>query len=97
MESRSNAPASYAEAREQELVGLAYDAVEERIRSGKASAMELVYFLKIGSARERLDTQATVRDMQLKQAKIDNLKSAESKEKLYSEAVAAMQGCRYDG
>ncbi len=96
MKEERRSHATYAEAREQELVSLAYDAVEKRIKDGKASAQELVYFLKIGSARERLDTESVEREMQLKQAKIDNLKSAESKEKLYSDAIAAMQGCRYD-
>lgn len=97
MDDERRSRATYAEAREQELVSMAYDAVEKRIKEGKASAQELVYFLKIGSARERLDTESVEREMQLKQAKIDNLKSAESKEKLYSDAIAAMQGCRYDG
>ena len=97
MDEERRSRASYAEAREQELVSMAYDEVEKRIREHKASAQELVYFLKIGSARERLDTESVEREMQLKQAKIDNLKSAESKEKLYSDAIAAMQGCRYDG
>jgi hypothetical protein len=86
-----------ADAREQELIALAYDAVEKRIREGKASSQELVHFLRRGSARERLDEESTEREMQLKQAKIDNLKSAESKEESYKKAISAMQGYRYEG
>jgi hypothetical protein len=56
-----------------------------------------VHFLKRGSARERLDEESTEREMQLKQAKIDNLKSAESKEESYKKAISAMQGYRYEG
>lgn len=96
-ESDIHSPATYAEAREQELVALAYDEVERRIRAGKASSQELVFFLRRGSGRERLDEESTEREMALKQAKIDNLKSAESKEKLYENAIKAMQGYRYDG
>lgn len=86
-----------ADAREQELIALAYDEVERRIRAGKASSQELVHFLRRGSARERLDEESTEREMQLKQAKIDNLKSAETKEESYKKAIAAMQGYRYEG
>lgn len=97
IQTRQHPTASYAEAREQELVALAYDAVEKRIREGKASSQELVFFLRRGSARERLDEESTEREMELKQAKIDNLKSADTKEELYANAIAAMQGCRYEG
>ena len=42
-------PALHPENREMQLTALAYDAAEQRLRDGTASAQEIVYFLKLGS------------------------------------------------
>ena len=39
-------PAMSEEAREKQMIALAVDSVEERMRTGKASASEYVYYLK---------------------------------------------------
>lgn len=83
--------ATTMEARENELIAMAYDAAEERIRNGTASSQEIVHFLKLGSSRERLEKETMEAEMRLKQAKIDALEAAENLEKKYNEAIAAFK------
>ena len=83
--------ATTMEGRENELIALAYDAAEERIRNGTASSQEIVHFLKLGSSRERLEKETLEAEMRLKQAKIDAIEAAENLEKTYNEAIAALK------
>ncbi|WP_242622705.1 hypothetical protein [Lachnoclostridium sp. Marseille-P6806] len=83
--------ATTMEGRENELIALAYDAAEERIKNGTASSQEIVHFLKLGSSRERLEKETMEAEMRLKQAKIDALEAAENLEKKYAEAIAAFK------
>ena len=50
-------PATTPEGREQQLIALAMEATEKRIRDGTASAQELVHFLKAGSPTAKLERQ----------------------------------------
>ena len=88
-------PASTAEGRENQLIALAYDAAEERIRNGTASSAEIVHFLKLGSSKERLDQEDKRKDIELKTAKTDALQSMKRVEELYEGAIKAMR--RYQG
>jgi len=85
--------ATSMEARENELISLAYDAAEKRIREGTATSQEIVHFLKLGSSR--LQKELMESEMKLKDAKIQALESAEHLEKIYSDAIEAMK--RYSG
>lgn len=87
--------ATSMEARENELISLAYDAAEKRIREGTATSQEIVHFLKLGSSTDRLQKELMESEMKLKDAKIQALESAEHLEKIYSDAIDAMK--RYSG
>jgi hypothetical protein len=88
--SRRSAPATTPEGREQQLVSLAHDLVEERLRDGTASATETVHFLKLGSTRERLEQQRLEAEVQLQMAKINSIESQARIEELYANAIGAM-------
>lgn len=88
-------PASTAEGRENQLIALAYDAAEERIRNGTASSAEIVHFLRLGSSKERLDQEDKRKDIELKSAKTEALQSMKRVEELYDGAIKAMR--RYSG
>lgn len=45
-------PAISPEARDNQLIALAYNLVEKRLLEGTASSQETTHFLKLGSARE---------------------------------------------
>lgn len=84
-------PATTPQAREDQLVSMAYDLVEQRIRDGSATGAELVQLLKWGSSKERLEKELLEKDLELKQAKTEALQSAKRIEELYDEAIKAMR------
>lgn len=88
-------PAETPEGRENQLIALAYDAAEERIRNGTASSAEIVHFLRLGSSKERLDQEDKRKDIELKTAKTEALESQKRIEELYSNALASMR--KYSG
>ena len=50
-------PALTPEARENQLIALAVDLVEQRLLDGTASSQETTHFLKLGSMRNRLEME----------------------------------------
>lgn len=94
-------PALTPEARENQLISLAVDLVEQRLLNGTASSQETTHFLKLGSMRNRLEMQKLQEENKLLQAKTDSMQSAKRVEELYSEAISAMRtysggGDQYD-
>jgi hypothetical protein len=89
--SRRTAPATTPEGRENQLVSLAYDLVEERFKDGTASATETVHFLKLGSTRERLEQRRLEAEVQLQLAKVESLGSQARMEELTAQAISAMR------
>ena len=89
----NNHRATTMEGREMELVNLAYDAVEERIKNGSASSQELIHFLKLGSSSERISQEKMESDMDLQRAKIEQIQSSES---IIQNAIDAMKGYAYN-
>ena len=90
-ESRSRPPATTPQAREDQLISMAYDAVESRIRDGTATGAELVQILKWGSTKERLEKEILEKQKELMDAKTEQLHSAKRVEELYANALAAMK------
>jgi len=88
-------PATTPEGRENQLIALAYDAAEERIRNGTASSAEIVHFLRLGSSKERLDQEDKKKDIELKTAKTEALESQKHSEELFANALKAFG--RYSG
>lgn len=90
--SRRRTPARTAEAREAELVGLAYDLAEEQIRAGTASSQVITHFVKAGSTRERLEHERMMEEMKVMRIKAEQLESQKRVEELYANALEAMRG-----
>ncbi len=82
-------PALTPEARENQMIALAYDLVEQRIRNGTASSQETVHFLKLGTVKEQLEREKLKTENQLLQAKIKDLESQSTSASLYAEALKA--------
>lgn len=79
------------EAIENEMIALAYREVEYRIRTHKATAPELVHFLKMGSEKERLEREKLETEMKLQKVKADAIESGRHMEELYEDAINAMK------
>jgi hypothetical protein len=84
-------PATTPEARENQLIAMAYEAAEQQIADGKASSQVLTHFLKMGTARERLEQERLKNENELLKAKVGSLAQADRIEKMYSEALSAMR------
>lgn len=84
-------PATTIEGREQQLIALAMDATEKRIRNGTASAQELVHFLKAGSPNAKLERDILKHQRELIVAKTESIESQKRTEEMYSNALAAMR------
>ena len=84
-------PALTPEARENQLISLAYDLVEKRLLEGTASSQETTHFLKRGSAKERQEKEKLQEEIKLLKAKTENLKSVKRTEELMEEAIRAMR------
>ena len=92
---RTIRPALTPEARENQLIELAMDLVEKRILEGTASSQETTHFLKLGSQKARLEKEALEKQIELMEAKKNNLAAAAQTGELYEEAIKAMR--RYSG
>lgn len=79
------------ENREQMLIGLAYDLVEERLRNGTATSQETTHFLKLGSTRERIEREMLENQNEVLKAKADALQSQKRIEELYAQALSAFK------
>lgn len=84
-------PALTPEARENQLISIAYDLVEKRLLEGTASSQETTHFLKLGSTKERKEKEKLQEEITLLKAKTENLKSVKRTEELMEEAIRAMR------
>jgi hypothetical protein len=87
-------PATTPDAREKQLIAATYDLAERQILEGKASSQIMTHFLKMGAVREDLERERLKAENALLQAKVESMASQDRIEKLYSEALEAMQTYR---
>lgn len=88
-------PAFTPEAREQQMISLAYDCVEQRLRDNTASSQETTYFLKLASEKTRYQTELLRAQAQLAMAKKEDLESNRRSEAMYEEVLKALRN--YNG
>lgn len=90
-------PALTPEARENQLISLATDLVEKRLREGTASSQETTHFLKLASTKARLEKQILEKQAELITAKTESLQSQKKVEELYLNALNAMRNYSGNG
>ena len=83
-------PALSPEARENQLIALAVDLVEQRLLDGTASSQETTHFLKLGSSKNRLELEKLAEENKLLRAKTENLQAQKGMEEAYLEALNSM-------
>lgn len=88
-------PALTPESRENQLIALAVDLVEQRLRDGTASSQETTHFLKLASQKNKIELERMKLENELIRAKTQSLKDAADMKTLYADAIAAMR--RYSG
>lgn len=88
-------PALTPEARENQLISLAIDLVEQRLTDGTASSQETTHFLKLASRKAKLEAERAELENELIKAKTQSIRDQADMKTLYQDAIKAMQ--RYSG
>src|SRR5512138_2639083 len=92
---RRQAPGETIQSREDQIIRLAYDLVEQRILKGTATSQEVTEFIRLGSTKAQLERDKLKHENELLRAKTESLESQKRIEQLYGEAMAAFR--KYSG
>ncbi len=92
---RKMRPASTPEAREEQMICLADQLAEQKLRDGTASSQLIVHYLKLGSSSERLDRDIRLKEKELIDEKIKSMRALQNSDKLFNDAINAMR--QYSG
>ncbi len=88
-------PAATQSAREAQLVSMAFDEVEYRIRNHTVSGQELTALLRLGSEKAQLEREKIHHETEVLKAKREVLESAKRTDEMYEKALAAIRS--YNG
>lgn len=88
---RKSRPAITPAAKESQMISLAMDLVEQRLRDGTASSQETTHFLKLGTEKARAEVELIKAQAAMAVAKKDALESQKRMDELYAEAIKAMR------
>lgn len=83
------------EARENQMISDAFDLAEKQLREGTASSQVITHFLKLGTAKEKLELERMKAENELLRARTKALADAEEIKVLYENALKAMRN--YNG
>ena len=84
-------PALTPEARENQMISLAVDLAEQQLRDGSASSQVITHYLKLATAKEKLEQERLKGEIELQKAKVKALDNAEEIKVLYENAIKAMR------
>jgi len=93
-ELRQSAPILTPEEWENHLIALSYQAVEQRILDGTATAAEYVHFLKAGSVKQREELEKLQKENELLKAKTSAIESERNRGELYKQVIDALSSYR---
>lgn len=82
-------PAETPEARENQLINLAINLVEKKLRDGSASSQILNTLLQSGLTKARLENEKLKSDLRVAEAKIQQMDSQSSSQELFEKALRA--------
>lgn len=90
-------PALSPEARENQLISLAYDRAEQQLRDGTASSQVISHFLKQGTLKTQLELEKIRNENLLLEAKTKAIENAEVSRKIAEDAIKAMRNYQGHG
>lgn len=88
---KTRRPATTPDGRENQMIAMSMDYVEQQIKDGTVSSQVLTHFLKLGSSREKLEQERLAKENEMLVAKTEIMKSAKRVEELYADALSAMR------
>ena len=84
-------PALSPESRENQLIALAVDLVEQRLLDGTASSQEVTHFLKLGSTKARLEEEKLKKEIIHLEVKAESIAASQHRDELYKNALEAFR------
>lgn len=91
---KKRAPGRTPEARENQLISLAYDVAESRMRDGTASSQLVCTFLNLATTKARLEQDLLREKVGLAKAQTEATKSQKNIEEMFKAATEAMKNYR---
>lgn len=88
-------PALTVEEQENQLVALAINLAKQQLLDGTASSQVITHYLKLGTAKERLEREKLEKENQLLRARAEAIDATRRNEELYEKVLLAMK--RYSG
>lgn len=88
---QKRAPAMTAEARENQLINMAYNLAEEQLANKTATSQVITHFLKRGTLREQIELKKLERDIALSNKKMEVMESQKRSEEIAKEALRAFR------
>ena len=88
---REYAPAKTPEARVNQLINMAFNLAEQKLKDGTASSQVITHFLQLATTREELQNEKLRSELRVADAKIKRMESQTTSEELYSKAIAAFR------
>lgn len=89
--SKKSRPALSPEARQNQLIALSFDLVEQRLRDGTASSQETTHFLKLATTKYQLELEGLREENKLKTAKTEEIQGRKETKKMFEDAIRAMR------
>lgn len=84
-------PALTPEARENQLISLTMDLVEQRLRDGTASSQETTHFLKLASTKAKLELEKLKLENELTTAKTEAIHKEKEDKIAYDQIIKALR------
>lgn len=81
--------------REQQMIGLAVNLAEDRLRKGTATSQIIEHYLKLASTQAQMQLRLMEAEIKLKEAKAAGIEADQRTEERYQAAIEAMR--RYNG
>lgn len=96
MANKKRPPARTIEGRENQLINLAVEETERRLRNGTASSQILTVLLKLATTKAQLELEKLRSDISLQKAKEQEIEDKASNSDLYAQALEAFRSYRGD-
>ena len=90
-------PALTPEAQENQMIALAMNLVEQRLRNGTASSQETTHFLKLATVKSQLEKEKLRAENRLLEAKADAIDDAKESKEMYENALKAIKNYQGHG
>lgn len=86
-----NRPARTPEARENQLINMAVNLAEKKLKDGTASSQIIALLLSQATQKSRLENEKLRSDLRVAEARIKSMEAQESSKDLYEKAIQAFR------